>query len=171
VVLAGHSAGAASVGRYQADATDKRVAGLVFASGGVGDVGKPDDSAEHRALVEQARKLVADGAGDDLIRLPNPSYPSYVSAATYLDIENTPHEYGDFFGTTTSNAPVSRVTAPILAFFGTSGDVGGEKELNRVRSRTTTTTMIAHGDHEYVGQEAQVATKISEWAESTLLRR
>jgi len=180
VVLVGHSAGAASVGRYQADSTDKRVAGLVFASGGVGEAGQPDDSAEHRARVEQARKLVAEGAGDDLIRLPNRSYPSYVSAATYLDIENTPREYGDFFGTTTSNAPVSRVKVPILAFFGTSGDVGGEKELDRVRAsvrrlsggaRTTTTTMITHGNHEYVGEEAQVASKISEWAETTLLRR
>jgi pimeloyl-ACP methyl ester carboxylesterase len=180
VILVGHSAGWASVGRYQADSTDKRVAGLVFASGGVGGAVLPDDSAEHRSLVEQARKLVADGAGDDLLRLPSRSYASYISAATYLDIENTRREYGDFFGTTTSNAPVSRVKVPILAFFGTKGDVGGEKELDLLSSsvrrlnggaRTITATMIANGDHEYVGQEAQVASKISEWVETTLLRR
>src|SRR5262245_64691873 len=36
VVLVGHSAGWASVGRYQADTMDRRVAGLVFASPAVG---------------------------------------------------------------------------------------------------------------------------------------
>jgi pimeloyl-ACP methyl ester carboxylesterase len=180
VVLVGHSAGWASVGRYQTDSNDKRVAGLVFASGWVGDGAKPDESAEHRALVEQARKLVSGGAGDDLLRLPNRSYPSFVSAATYLDIENTPREFGDFFGMTTSNAPVTRINVPILAFFGTRGDVGGEKELGLLGSSVRrlnggapaiTASMIANGNHEYVGQESQVAGKISEWAENAILKR
>lgn len=46
------------------------------ASGGVGGAGQPGDSAEHRAPVEKTRRLVAAGAGDDLLRLPNRSYPS-----------------------------------------------------------------------------------------------
>jgi len=61
VILVGHSAGWASVGRYQADTQDPRVAGLVFASGCVGCGNEGSDPA----LRAQAKKLVDEGAGDD----------------------------------------------------------------------------------------------------------
>src|SRR5947209_7873324 len=71
--LVGHSAGWASVGRYQADSEDKRVAGLVFASPGVGYSPQADDPQ----LLAQAKKLVDDGAGEDLsgcrVALSHPS--------------------------------------------------------------------------------------------------
>jgi len=72
VALVGHSAGWASVGRYQAESGDRRVVGLVLASGMIGQAQEGDPQ-----LVAQARKLVADGAGDDLLRLPNRSLPIY----------------------------------------------------------------------------------------------
>jgi pimeloyl-ACP methyl ester carboxylesterase len=171
VVLVGHSAGWASVGRYQADSDDKRVAGLVFASGEV--VGNLQGADANR--VQQAQKFVDEGAGEDLLRIPNRSYPSFISAATELDMIHRPREYADFFGTQTPNPPVSRVTCPILAFFGTKGDVGGEKELVLLKSsvqrlskgpRSVKTTMIASGSHEYVGEEARVAQTIAQWAEA-----
>ncbi len=112
VILAGHSAGWASVGRYQADARDQRVAGLVFASGCIGCGSEHDDPA----LGARAKTLMDEGAGDDLIRLPQRSFPSYVSAATYLDSIDTPREYIDFFGIRTPSPAVTRVSCPLLAF-------------------------------------------------------
>jgi len=174
VALVGHSAGWASVARYQADAQDPRVAGLVFASGAIGYSAQADDPQ----LFAQAKKLVEDGKGEDLLRLPNPAFPSFISAATHLDMVNTPREYKDFFGTQTPNPAVIRVSCPILAFFGSNGDIGGEKELELLKSsvrrlprgpRRVDTTLIAGGNHEYVGEEAQVAQAIARWAEADLL--
>ena len=173
VILVGHSAGWASVARYQADSQDRRVAGLVFASPGVGYSAEPDDPQ----LLAQARKLVDEGAGDDLLRLPHRSFPSFVSAVTYLDSVNTPREYKDFFGTQTPDAAITRVTCPVLAFFGSKDDIGGEKDLALLTSSvrrlprgpaTVDTAMIENGNHEYVGEEAQVAEKIAHWVEAEL---
>jgi hypothetical protein len=154
---------------------DRRVIGLVFASPGVGLPQKNDPE-----LVGQAKKLVAAGDGEDLIRLPNRSFPSFISAATYLDMENTPPEYKDFFGIGHTPVPaILRVKCPILALFGTSRDIGGEKELSLLKSTVQelagnspriTTAMIVSGDHEYNGEEAQVAERIAHWAEAELLK-
>jgi pimeloyl-ACP methyl ester carboxylesterase len=171
VILVGHSAGWASVARYQADSQDRRVAGLVFASPGVGYSTQPEDPQ----LLAQAKKLVDEGAGEDLIRLPHRSTPSFVSAATELDIANTSRQYKDFFGSQTPDAAITRVTCPVLAFFGSKDDIGGEKDLalltSSVRRLThgpakVNTAMVANGNHEYVGEEAQVATIITRWIET-----
>lgn len=171
VILVGHSAGWASVARYQADSQDRRVAGLVFASPGVGYAPRSDD----QQLFAQAKKLVDEGADEDLIRLPNRSVPSFVSAATQLDIADTPRQYKDFFGTQTPDAAVTRVTCPVLAFYGSKDDIGGEKDLALLKSSVrrlshgpskVDTAMIANGNHEYVGEEAQVAQVITQWIET-----
>jgi pimeloyl-ACP methyl ester carboxylesterase len=171
VVLVGHSAGWASVARYQADSQDRRVAGLVFGSPGVGYSPQPDDPQ----LLAQAKKLVDEGAGEDLIRLPHRSTPSFVSAATELDIANTPRQYKDFFGTQTPDAAITRVTCPVLAFFGSKDDIGGEKDLALLTASVrrlahgparVQTVMIANGNHEYVGEEAQVAQVITRWIQT-----
>jgi pimeloyl-ACP methyl ester carboxylesterase len=175
VVVVGHSAGWASVAHFQGEAHDPRVVGLVLASGMTGAAGKGD--AEMHA---HAKKLVAEGSGEELIRLPNPSFPSYVSAATYLDMENTPPAYKDFFGIGHSPSPgVSRVKCPILAFFDTTDDVGGKGDLDAVNASVQRlpgpprldTTMIAGGGHEYTGQAAQVADKIARWVDTDVLKR
>jgi hypothetical protein len=162
------------VAHYQAETGERRVAGLVLASLGVG--GAPVYDKE---LIAQAKKLVAAGAGEDLLHLPNRSFPAFISAATYLDMENSPPEYKDFFGIETEAPGILRVKCPILAFFGTKDDVGGEKELNLLKaavqrhvgsSRNIATTMIINGDHMYTGEEAQVAEKISHWAEAELVK-
>lgn len=166
IVLVGHSAGWASVARYQASTEDKRVAGLVFASGSVG--GKVNFDP---AQIAEAKKLVDADAGEDLIRLPNRSFPSFISAGTQLDMAETPIEYQDFFGTEIPNPAVLRVHCPLLAFYGTNGDIAGESELERIRkalerhagSPRLETAMIKNGDHEYVGEEEQVAQTIAKW--------
>jgi pimeloyl-ACP methyl ester carboxylesterase len=177
VVLVGHSAGWASVGRYQADSGDKRVAGLVFASGEV--VGNLQGSGDPN-WTRQAQKLVDEGVGEDLLKIPNRPLPSFISAATELDTIHRPREYSDFFGTETSNPPILRVSCPLLAFFAAKGDIGGEKELLLIKSsvqrlsrgpRSLKTTMITGGNHEYAGEEVQVAQTIAKWAEAETLSR
>jgi dienelactone hydrolase len=113
-----------------------------------------------------------------LRKIPNRSFPSFISAATDLDVIDTPLEYKDFFGVQITNPAVMRVACPILAFFGSKDEAGGEKELALLKSsvqrlskgpRSVKTTMIAGGNHKYVGEEAQVAQTIAQWAEAEVL--
>ena len=168
LVLVGHSAGWATIRAYQASIQDPHVVGLVVASGqaraGI-DESKPE-------LVAEARKMIDDGRPEDLVRLPNPRFPSFVSAATYLDISKAPPDQLDFFGERTPNPGVSRVRCPILAFFGTrESDVGTEADLAVLKSSVerlpthpkVTTAMIGGADHMYTGEESQVAQVIATW--------
>jgi pimeloyl-ACP methyl ester carboxylesterase len=175
VVLVGHSAGWAAVRRYQAEKQDGRVVGVVLASGAVRAETRPTDADQ----LEEAKRLMAAGEGDALIRDPKRSFPSYISAATFLDIANSPPESKDFFGvqTQTLNPGVTRVRCPLLAFFGTRGDVGNEEDLELLKSSIqrqrsgpsrVNTVMINGADHMYTGKEAQVAQIIAEWADTLL---
>jgi len=174
VVLAGHSAGWAPVVRYQATSRDPRVVGLILASGAVQPL-HPERDAD---LMGQATRLMADGRGEDLIHLPNKSFPSFISAANFLDQANTPQEFLDFFGLAGKDAAISRVTCPLLAFFGTNGDVGGDADLEAVRSSTKRlaagpsridTAIIERADHMYTGEEEQVARVIAGWVDRARL--
>lgn len=177
VVLVGHSAGWSAVRRYQSETQDGRVEGVVLASGAVrGDTGPPDADQ-----LTEARRLMAAGEGDALIRDPKRSFPSYISAATFLDIANAPPDLQDFFGvqTQTQHPGVTRIRCPLLAFFGTRGDVGNEEELEVLKSSIkrqphgpsrVDTVMIQNADHMYTGEEAQVAQIIADWADRLLAR-
>jgi len=170
VVLVGHSAGWGAVRSYVAQVQDPRVVGLVLASGSV----HPDLRTSDPDQLREARRLVASGEGDALIRDSKRSFPSYISAATFLDIDAFLTDSGarDFFGVQTSNAPIARVRVPLLAFFGTRDDVGGRADLDTIVSAIrrrnfgvrVTTALIAGGDHMYTGQEQQVAQVIARWA-------
>jgi len=171
VVLVGHSAGWAAVRLYQSEKKDSRVVGLVLASGAV----RPGTAKPDPDMLEQATRLVAEGHGDDLLRIPNRRFPSFISAATYLDDARTPREQNDFFGIQTPDPAVTRIRCPILAFFGTNGDVGTEADLELLKSSIrrqrsgpsrVDTVMIERADHMYTGEEAQVAQIISQWADS-----
>ena len=154
VVLVGHSAGWAAVRAYQAERQDERVVGMVNASGAVRiETRQPDPG-----LLAQAKHFVDAGEGEELIRLPNRKFPSFVSAQTYLDIAQMPDDMKDFFG-----IGIKRVDCPILAFFGTrESDVGTKADLDRLPKRVKT-TMIERADHMYTGEEAQVADTIANW--------
>ena len=170
VVLVGHSAGWSAVKRYQADKQDPRVVGVVLASGAVGADTQPTDPQQ----LADATRMVAAGNPDDLVRIPNRGYPSYISAGTFLDNANAPPEYKDFFGVQTRNPGIARIRCPLLAFFGSRGDVGTEADLELMKSSIArqssgpsrvTTVMIPDADHMYTGAEAQVAETITRWAE------
>src|SRR5260370_29495813 len=90
---------------------------------------------------------------------------------------NTPPEFKDFWGThpETKNPGVTRIRCPLLAFYGTNGDVGDAAELELLKSSMhshssgpsrVSTVMIQHADHMYIGEEAQVAEIIAKWADT-----
>src|SRR5262245_17808770 len=87
----------------------------------------PDQLAE-------AKRLLDAGEGDALGRDPKRSFPSYISAATFLDIANCPPDYKGFFGVQSANPAVTRIRCPLLAFFGTRGDVGTEADLELLKT-------------------------------------
>ncbi|MGH7650674.1 MAG: alpha/beta hydrolase [Gemmatimonadaceae bacterium] len=170
VVLVGHSAGWAAVTQYQAEVQDDRVVGVVIASGQIHSFTGPTDSDQ----IAQATRMMADGHPDELVRDPKRSFPSYISAATMMDIVNTPPEFKDFFGTRTEtrNPAVTRIRVPLLAFFGTNEDVGGVADLELLKSSLrrqssgpsqVTTVMVKNADHMYTGEGRQVAQIIATW--------
>jgi pimeloyl-ACP methyl ester carboxylesterase len=178
VVLAGHSAGWGAVRSYVAQAQDPRIVGLVLASGSV----QPDLRTSDPDQLREAQRLMAAGEGDALIRDPKRDFPSYISAATFLDIDGYLNDPAarDFFGVQAANAPIARVHVPLLAFFGTRDDVGGQAGLDTIVSAAkrhqgvaanVTTALIDRGDHMYTGQEQQVAQVIARWAASLAASR
>jgi pimeloyl-ACP methyl ester carboxylesterase len=169
VVLAGHSAGTTAVQGYQARTQDRRVLGLVIASGRV----QPNTTPPDPERLAQATKLVGEGLGEAL--LPNADRPtSFVSAGTFLDLANMGLQLRDFYGVKTPDPPVTRVRCPLLAWFGTKEpEIGTAADLELLKStlrRLPTgpsrvdTVMIQNADHMYRGEEAQVAQTIANWA-------
>lgn len=172
IILVGHSAGAAAVREYQAEKQDKRVLGLVLASGSV-DPAPPIDSFQS----DQARSLMSENNGEELIKDSKRSFPSYISAATLMDIVNSPPEYKDFFGIHTSKAGITRIHCPILAFYGTNADIGNEKTLELLKASinkhpkgpaSVTTAMIKDADHMYMGKGVQIAEIVTKWIDDIL---
>ena len=168
IILVGHSAGWAAVRRYQSEKQDPRIIGLVCASGQVSADTRTVDSTQYLPAV----RYMSENKPDKLIEDPKRSFPSYISAATYMDIVKTPQEQKDFFGVITpQNAGVAKVHCPILVFYATNDDVGSETELKSLQSNVEknfkqvqlTTTMIKNTDHMYMGEEKQVAEIISNW--------
>jgi pimeloyl-ACP methyl ester carboxylesterase len=179
VILVGHSFGWSVVRAYQGETQDRRVVGVVLASGGVRantPSTDPDQRAEATRQHAEATRLVADGRGEDLLRLSHRPFPSFISAATYLDDANTPAEYADFFGEKTPNPAVSRIRCPLLAFFGTrESEIGTEADLELIKTciqrlpsgpRSVDTAMIWGADHMYSGEEERVARTIAAWADN-----
>jgi len=175
VVLVGHSAGWAAVTQYHSEKQDRRVIGVVVASGTVRPGTGPTDPDQ----IAQATRAMAEGHTDELVRDPKRSFPSYISAATMLDIINSPPELKDFYGTKTEtkNPGVTRIHCPLLAFYGTNGDVGNEADLKLLKSsiqrqssgpNRVETIIIQKADHMYTGEEAQVAQTIAKWADTLL---
>jgi alpha/beta superfamily hydrolase len=77
----------------------------------------------------------------------------------------------------TANPGITRVRCPLLAFFGTNGDFGDERDLELLkasikRQRTgpgsVTTVLIGGANHMYAGQEDHIAQVIADWAETLL---
>jgi len=162
VVLIGHSAGGPAVRRYMAERTDKRVIGWGQASVGLA-LWPPRGDADRLKI---ATEMVAAGRGQDF--LPN----LRLSAGTFLDYEQTPDDIYDFYGVEDKKPAIARVRTPLLAFYGSKGDVGSMADLDRMRELiarhsggpTHMDSAIVQGaDHDYSGQEVQVALLLANW--------
>ncbi len=164
VVLVGHSAGGPAVRAYQASTNDKRVGGIVMASVAIGTTPLAQDTA----ILPVARKMVNEGHGQDLLPMLR------LSAATYLDYSNAQEDNWDFYGTrpTTAHPGIALINCPFLAWFGTSDDVGGLKDLYRLKQlikaqRTgpsmLTTALVEGANHLYDGSEEKIAEILSDW--------
>ncbi len=177
VVLVGHSAGATAVQIYVSRTEDPRVAGMVLASGRFQPAsGPPVDSVR----LARAKDLVAHGRGTDPVPPTDPAArPSPTSAATLVDLAGMGAELTDFYGVQTPDPPVARIHIPILAWFGTSDDVGTAADLelltttlNRVPGgpSSVSTAMIPLATHLYDGHEAAVAQTLAEWVNERVLK-
>jgi len=176
VVLVGHSAGATAVQIYTERTQDSRVAGMVLASGRFRPASGPIvDSAR----LARAKQLVADGHGEDPVPRTAPgSTQSPTSAATLVDLAGMGAELTDFYGVQTPNPPVARVRVPILAWFGTNGDVGTAEDLGLLEATLkklqggpsrVSTAMIPQATHMFDGREAQVAQVLADWVNRVVL--
>ncbi len=158
VALVGHSQGAAKVVAYAAERADLRVAGLILASPSLRGHWPPE-------LVAEAARRMADGEADALLQ-PLPDAPWYqLSVGNLLSRERMlARTY-----VAQDGAPlIGRVSCPILAFFGASGDVGGEADLELIRTNARAaarvdTLVIPSADHVYTGVEQAVGAEIAAW--------
>jgi pimeloyl-ACP methyl ester carboxylesterase len=166
VVLLGHSLGARKVVWYEVSRQDPAVCALVLASPRI--LFGPDDTA----MTAIARRMTGAGMGQDL--LPWPENGCSMSAATYLDHEETGALFRHLLATETGVPPVSAVRCPILAFFG--GDEVGDgrdpvAELEALRgnasgSARVDTAIVADTDHMYTDHEAAAAARVAAWLDS-----
>jgi len=97
-----------------------------------------------------------------------------------MDIANSPPEYKDFFGVHTANAGITKIHCPVLAFYGTNGDIGNEKTLALLDSSikkqakgpvSVTTSMIKGAEHMYMGKETEVVEVVTKWIDDVLKER
>jgi pimeloyl-ACP methyl ester carboxylesterase len=161
VVLVGHSQGAAKITYYQALRQDPRVHGIILAS--------PDLHGHWASVVDQARQLVAQGHSDEVLPdfIHAPHYRlSAANVVSRADVLN--HVYTSDKGT----PHLAAIHNPILAFFGTNGDVGAQPELDTLKAQAINSTridtqLIEGADHGYVERETAVAEAIATWIAST----
>jgi len=182
IVLMGHSLGASKVLRYTAVTGDPRVRGLVLASAadlrGAFFALHGEDKAA--AFLAQARSLVNAGQGrtlmgeDCVLGLLR----QRISAQTLLDRfeEGQPADTFDFHGRQSAQAfrDLSAVTAPLLALYGSEGEIVGSAgvrgalELLRshARSAASFNSAVLGGNHWYMGHEDEAAAVIADWVAS-----
>jgi pimeloyl-ACP methyl ester carboxylesterase len=159
VALVGHSQGAAKVAYYQAQRQDPLVRGVALAS--------PDLHGHWPSeMVAQAQQLVAEGRGDELLPPAAGDEPWYrLSAHNVLSRARIlSHMYHSDQG----QPYVAAVRCPLLAFFGTSNDIGGTAELETLRENALSAArvnieLIEGADHVYTACEPQTAALIAQW--------
>jgi hypothetical protein len=163
LLLAGHSFGALRSVFYLSQSRDRRVDGLVLASPSFG-LRKLDE-----ATAALASRLVSDGRGEDL--LPDGSWPGgfgtrTVSAQTYASWWRVaPGLFDPVAGR------FADITCPMLVWYGSDGDVGGEGELDYVAKLSCNTKRLERRilpgvTHGYSGGEAAIADAVAGWSAS-----
>jgi pimeloyl-ACP methyl ester carboxylesterase len=159
VILAGHSLGAAKAVYYLSKRQDQRIRGIILAS--------PDLHGHWSSgLVAEAQRLVDAGQGEELL-------PAIMGAYWYrLSARNVASRSNILSNIYAGDKPhIAQIHCPILAVFGSSGDVGGESELRTIQQNATgasrvETALLAGADHVYTDRERQFAETVVAWIES-----
>jgi hypothetical protein len=142
------------------------VAGIILASAGPVEFLPIADDA-----LAEAERLVGLGRGSGLL-----AWGSYgeiaLSARTLLEWAPGKREALDVCGVEASDPPIRHIRCPLLAFYGTKGDIGAADELERIRRNATgaarvDTRLFEGADHAYAGREQQVAAGIAAWLDLT----
>ncbi|MFU2053183.1 alpha/beta hydrolase [Bordetella hinzii] len=179
IILLGHSLGAAKVVRYQAETADPRVRGLVLASAAdlKGAFWAMHGDASATRFMDEARAMLRRGEGralmgeDCVVGL----LKQRISAATFIDRfeDGKPSDVFDFFGRGSIRAfdDLAKVTLPLLALYGSSGEIVGGGDVARALSLLEQraarcpafSSAIVPGNHWYLGSEPLVAQTIAAW--------
>jgi hypothetical protein len=165
VVLAGHSLGAYKAVTYMGTSGDKRVAGLISASGPLRLWQRLEQDPRR---LEQAKELVANGRGGELLAPDGggriTSAQTLLSRARFgLDPYGLRNEV--------TAAPVGHIRCPILFVLGSDEpEIGSQADLpalkRNARSAPSADSVYVSGaDHLYHGREMVVADGIADWLE------
>jgi pimeloyl-ACP methyl ester carboxylesterase len=160
VVVIGHSFGALKAVQYQSLRQDPRVAGLALAS-----TARPT-AGQNPTFLVLAEQMVAEGRGQDL--LPWGSSRADVGAVSAASLLSRVRAGLYQYGIDAPDPAIATIRCPILATFGTVRDSGTEADLEMIRRKATMaeridTATVEGADHFYTGQEAAVASVISNW--------
>jgi pimeloyl-ACP methyl ester carboxylesterase len=162
VVLVGHSQGATKVVAYQGQRSDPRIAGIILAS--------PEQQGHWADSLAAAQQLVATNDPTKLLT-PFPEEPWYQLSAQ--NIVSREHLLVQAYTSEQGTPYLAKITCPILALYGSGGDVGGETELDVLRQTArqaarVDTELIAGADHVYTGCEEKIASLIADWIAHTV---
>lgn len=163
VVLAGHSFGANKVVYYAAEHPDPHMVGVIAASPDIKWSAPPD-------RVRVAEALEAEGKLDSYMpHLEQDPVWYQTSVRTFLERARLAQ---NVFGSDTQIPFISKVRAPMLAFFGTEETwLGGRTDLEQLRQRATQasrfgTGIIEGANHAYWGKHVEAAEFVVDWVRS-----
>lgn len=165
VILAGHGYGAAKAVFYQAERQDRLVRGVVLASSGsmVRDTLDPNQlaAAEQMAAQGRAQDLMPWGTRPGALR-------STVSAQVYLSRARV---HRDLYGYGEQPPALSRVSCPLLAWFGDRETKEGRDpklfldtiRRNATRAAFVETRIVRGASYLYGGAEPAIARELLRW--------
>ena len=166
ILLAGHGVGGAKIVYYQAQCHDPRIVGLVIASSA-----SLFREKMRQDLLPEAEKMIAEGHEKELLPWGSRSsrQVATISAESYVDLDRV-HEA--LYGLGNIRPALSRITCPILAWYGTKERLANkdiDDFLNRVRHTATSSSLvetkkIAGVDYFYTGSEKAIAGQIARWS-------
>jgi len=170
IVLCGHSLGAVKVAYYIAETQDQRISKLILMSP-PDMVGLTEKESNFGETMEQAKKMVSDGKGNEL--LPGLLWGwYYLSANTYLNFSIRDNPI-DIFNTYDKSKPslLSEIRIPTLAFLGEKDDAAimppqEALEILKAKARNTSRfdiDIIPNAPHSYFGCEKEMAQRIVSW--------
>jgi len=164
-----HSAARIKIAPPAPDRPDANLRAVVVASGPVRASGRRN--AAHRLdpnRVALAEEMVANGRGLDLLpwELDAAGDPETLSAQTFASWARGDL---DVFGIERNDAPIARIQAPVLLYYGTAEpNVGTPEDAERIARNATSSPradvrIIQGAGHLYAGHEHKAAAVIADW--------